>query len=138
MNSKEFFYNLGRAIYHIDSLYDDFAKSSGVSPTLLWILYALNDSKPHTQRDICLDWGLPKSTVNTVVTELKNNGYVTLKKVEGTRREMTVLLTDTGKIFADKVLANIYSKEAEVFNLLNSSDLELPRALNKITELLKK
>ena len=50
MDSKKFFYDFGRAIYHIDAVYDDFAKQSGVAPTLLWILYALNDA--HTKGDM--------------------------------------------------------------------------------------
>lgn len=50
MDAKEFFYLLGKAIYRIDAIYTDYAKESDVSPTLLWILYALNDGKPHTQK----------------------------------------------------------------------------------------
>ena len=50
MDSKKFFYDFGRAIYHIDAVYDDFAKQSGVAPTLLWILYALNDRNTHTPK----------------------------------------------------------------------------------------
>lgn len=60
MDAKEFFYLLGKAIYRIDAIYTDYAKESDVSPTLLWILYALNDGKPHTQKEICLSWDLPK------------------------------------------------------------------------------
>ena len=71
MNAKEFFYDLGKAIYKLDSIYTHFAKDSDASPTLLWILYALNDEKPHTQKEICQNWDLPKSTVNTIIMELK-------------------------------------------------------------------
>lgn len=63
----------------------------------MWILYALNDGKNHTQREICIDGGLPKSTVNTVVSEMKQNGYVVLEPIKGKRREMAVLLTEKGK-----------------------------------------
>lgn len=96
MDAKKYFYDLGKAIYHLDAVYNDFAKKSGVRPNLLWILYALNDKNAHTQKDICLDWELPKSTVNTIITELKLNGYVVLSPIKGRRREMTVSLTPSG------------------------------------------
>ena len=65
MNSRSFFYDFGRALYHVDSFYDEFAKQSNVSSALLWVLYALNDGNSHTQIEISNDWELPKTTVNT-------------------------------------------------------------------------
>lgn len=139
MDAKRFFYDFGKAIYHVDAVYEDFAKDSGVtSPTLLWILYALNDGKEHTQREICVDWELPKSTVNTVMTELKKNGFVELVPIKGKRREMTILLTESGKAYAGSLLAGIYEKEAEVFNQLDADDLQIINRLEKIVALLRK
>ena len=138
MNPKDFFYNFGRAIYHIDAVYNEFAKKSGVAPTLLWILYALNDGENHTQREICVDWGLPKSTVNTVVSEMKQNGYIELEPIKGKRREMTILLTEKGKQYADTVLKDIYEKEAEVFSAFTTDDLGIPDRLENIVNLLKR
>ena len=75
MNSRSFFYDFGRALYHVDSFYDEFAKQSNVSSALLWVLYALNDGNSHTQIEISNDWELPKTTVNTVIKEIQKNGY---------------------------------------------------------------
>lgn len=139
MDAKRFFYDFGKAIYHIDAVYEDFAKESGVtSPTLLGILYALNDGREHTQREICIDWELPKSTVNTVMTELKKNGFVELIPIKGKRREMTIVLTENGKAYANSLLAGIYEKEAEVFNQLDADDLQIIHRLEKIVVLLRK
>ena len=138
MDAKQFFYEFGKALYHVDAAYDEFAKLSGVaSPTLMWILYALNDGGEHTQREICIDWALPKSTVNTVMSELKKNGYVELVPIKGKRREMTVVLTESGKAYADALLKGIYEKEAEVFRHLDEDELQVTACLNKITRLLK-
>lgn len=139
MEAKKFFYDFGKAIYHVDAVYDDFAKASGVtSPTLLWILYALNDGNEHTQREICTDWALPKSTVNTVMMELKQKGFVELVPIKGKRREMTVLLTESGKAYADELLEPIYKKEAEVFMELCAEDKQITRLLERMVELLRK
>ena len=139
MDAKNFFYDFGKAIYHVDAVYEDFSKESGVtSPTLLWILYALNDGKEHTQREICIDWELPKSTVNTVTTELKKNGFVELIPIKGKRREMTIVLTESGKTYADSLLAKIYEREAEVFQQLDADDLKIIQRLEKIVALLRR
>lgn len=138
MNAKQFFYDFGKALYHVDAAYDEFAKQSGVaSPTLMWILYALNDTREHTQREICNDWALPKSTVNTIMSQLKQSGYVELVPIQGKRREMTVVLTESGKAYADVLLKDLYEKEAEVFRHLDENELQITAFLNKITKLLK-
>ena len=67
MDSREFFYRLGRIIYKIDNHYSDIAKSENVKQNLLWILYALNDGEKHTQKQISEEWDLPLTTINTIV-----------------------------------------------------------------------
>ena len=137
MNSREFFYDFGRALYHVDSFYDEFAKQSNVSSALLWVLYALNDGKPHTQIEISNDWELPKTTVNTVIKELQKDGYVELVPIKGKRREMSIVLTKNGKKFADNVLSDLYKKEAEAYKSLTSEEQEIIMVLEKLAKKLK-
>ena len=137
MNSRQFFYDFGRALYHVDSFYNEFAKQSNVSSALLWVLYALNDGKPHTQIEISIDWELPKTTVNTVIKEIQKSGYVELVPIKGKRREMSIVLTKSGKEFADNVLSELYKKEAEVYKSLSVDELKLIDVLEKLAEKLK-
>ena len=137
MNSREFFYDFGRALYHVDSFYDEFAKQSNVSSALLWVLYALNDGKPHTQIEISNDWELPKTTVNTVIKDIQKDGYVELIPIKGKRREMSIVLTENGKKFADNVLSDLYKKEAEAYKALNSAEQEIVMVLEKLAKKLK-
>lgn len=137
MNSKSFFYDFGRAIYHIDSFYDEFAKQSNVSSALLWVLYALNDGNSHTQIEISSDWELPKTTVNTVIKELEQSGSVELIPIKGKRREMSIVLTAHGKEYADRVLSELYKREAMVYKALSSEDREVVAVLEKIVKKLK-
>ena len=115
MTSGEFFMRLAVAIYKMDGAYDRFAKGSGVKANLLWLLYALNDGNPHTQRQICDEWYFPRSTVNTLIKECEEKGYVTLHRLEGERREMEIRLTETGQMFAQGVLTPVYRAEEELF-----------------------
>ena len=137
MNSRSFFYDFGRALYHVDSFYDEFAKQSNVSSALLWVLYALNDGNSHTQIEISNDWELPKTTVNTVIKEIQKNGYVDLIPIKGKRREMSIVLTESGKKYADRVLADLYKKEAEVYKTLRSEEYEVVDLLERIAKKLK-
>lgn len=137
MNSRSFFYDFGRALYHVDSCYDEFAKQSNVSSALLWVLYALNDGNSHAQIEISNDWELPKTTVNTVIKEIQKNGYVNLIPIKGKRREMSIVLTENGKKYADMVLADLYKKEAEVYKALSSDEYAIVAVLEKIAKKLK-
>ena len=137
MNSKRFFYDFGKAIYHVDSYYNEFAKKSNVSPALLWVLYALNDGNPHTQIEISNDWELPKTTVNTVIKEIQKDGYVELVPIKGKRREMSIVLTESGKKFADDVLSDLYKIEAEVFKALSTEEQRIVAVLEKLANKLK-
>lgn len=133
MDAKEFFYNLGKEIYHLDAVYTKFAKQSGIPPTLLWILYALNDGKEHTQIEICRTWDLPKSTVNTIIKELENYGYIMLFPIKGKRREMTILLTKEGQNYANNILSDLYKIESDLFATLSNEDFEIVKTLRKMT-----
>ena len=137
MTSKKFFYDFGRALYHVDSFYDEFAKQSNISSALLWVMYALNDGKSHTQIEISNDWKLPKTTVNTVIKEIQKQRYVELVPIKGKRREMSIVLTESGKKFADDVLSDLYKKEAEVYKSLSVKEQEIVAVLEKLEKNLK-
>lgn len=137
MNSRSFFYDFGKAIYHVDSFYDEFAKQSNVSSALLWVLYALNDGNSHTQIEISNDWELPKTTVNTVIKELEQGGYIELIPIKGKRREMSIVLTKSGEEYADNILSELYEKEAQVYKSLTKEDREVIAKLEKIALKLK-
>lgn len=137
MDAREFFYEFGRALYHIDAYYGEFAKHSGVSPALLWVLYALNDGKSHTQIEISNDWDLPKTTVNTIVKELQQKAYVELVAIKGKRREMTIELTVSGKKYANDLLSKLYEKENDVYHDLQLDKYEIITLLEKIALKLK-
>ena len=137
MDSRSFFYNFGRALYHVDSFYDEFAKKSNISSALLWVLYALNDGNPHTQIEISNDWELPKTTVNTVIKDIQKDGYVELVPIKGKRREMSIVLTESGKKYADSVLSELYKKESEVYKSLSREERKIVDTLENLARKLK-
>src|SRR5699024_9640509 len=79
------------AATRMDGAYYYFARHSGVPENLLALFYALADGKPHSQKEICEDWLIPKTTINTVVKEQVAAGHLTLRTGEG--REKIICLT---------------------------------------------
>ena len=123
MDSKEFFYELGRLVYKLDGVYEEYGRSLKVgSANLLWILYALNDGKRHSQKEICNDWDIPRSTANTIVKDLQGKGYVELSQIKGERRELLVSLTDSGKQYANGILSDLYKKEKQIYGEIENPE----------------
>lgn len=84
---------LATAMNRIDQMYCDDVTRIGVKASELWLLYALDDGAPHSQKQICQEWGLPKTTLNTTLKQAEAKGYLTLVPIAGKRRERQICLT---------------------------------------------
>ncbi len=62
----------------------------------LCLMYALDDGLPHSQKQIAEEWGLPRTTLNTIVKRWEQEGLLKLNKITGKRREMAICLTEKG------------------------------------------
>lgn len=60
--------------------YSEYAKKSEIKENEMWILYALNDMKEHSQKEISKTWEIPRSTINTITKDLENRKIIELKK----------------------------------------------------------
>lgn len=98
---------------NIDETYCSDMTKVGVKESLLWLLYALDDGQPHSQKQICEEWGFPKTTLNTTIKQAEAGGYLTLTPIPGKRREMNVCLTEKGKQYAGQILSPIYAAEEQ-------------------------
>lgn len=138
MNRFAFYRMLGESVYRIDGAYDVFSKNAGISPSMLWLISALNDGEKHTQSQICWDWNYPRTTVNTLVKELEKRGYVTLSHVTGTRRELYVELTESGKVYANQILQPVYEAEEQLFaKYFENCDPSFVVQLNRFSDAMK-
>ena len=98
------------ATTRMDGAYYYFARRSGAPENLLALLYALEDGKPHSQKEICEDWLIPKTTINTIVKEQIAAGRITLRAGKG-KREKIICLTESGHAYAQKALQGICEAE---------------------------
>ena len=98
------------ATNRIDGAYYLLSRKLGVKENILTLLYALDDEETHSQKRICEDWLFPKTTINTIIRELVQAGYVTLCREEN-GREKRIALTQAGKDYASKMLKGVYQAE---------------------------
>lgn len=99
------------ALYNIDEVYLLNEKKKKVSDAELCLMYALDDGKPHSQREISVEWQVPKTTVNTITKRWENEGLLIQTPVPGKRREMEITLTELGKAYAKEFMAFLYQAE---------------------------
>lgn len=93
----------------IDHTYLVKGRSMAVKPNIVVLLYALAADENLSQRKLHDNWLLPLSTINTIVTECRNAGYITLEPIPGKRRECYLRFTGKGRAFADLILAEIHA-----------------------------
>lgn len=74
---------------------------------------------------------------NTIIMELKEKGYLRLKPIKGKRREMNIIISQEGKIYANNVLKDIYEYEKYTFNYLDFNVKEFIKNFTTIEKLLK-
>jgi len=104
------------ALYNIDEVYYASEKKKRLSDAELCVMYALDDGKPHSQKEICEEWLVPKTTVNTITKKWELQGFLTLTPIPGKRREMQITLTEAGKLYAKEFMSFIYRAEDKALN----------------------
>lgn len=99
----------------IDEVYYRIGKASDVKETLLFLLYSLSDGVPKTQKQICEELLLPKTTVSTVIKECIQSGFVRFQPGED-KREKILILTDNGRKYAEQVVEPVKRIEELALN----------------------
>lgn len=99
----------------IDGLYYLAARQLGVKENGLALLYTLNDGQIRSQKQLSKELFIPKTTVNTIVKEYMDAGYITLIP-SGHSREKSITLTPSGQAYAQKVLQPIYQAEEQAIS----------------------
>lgn len=123
-----------------DSVYHSAAVKFGMSDTAMWILYVLSEPDSCvTQQDLCRQGSFPKQTVNTAISNMVKNGYVTLEPIPGSRNQKRILLTDAGRKLAAVTVDKLRMAEEMAYDALTAEELESYLALSKrLTDSLKK
>uniref|UniRef100_UPI004056E468 MarR family winged helix-turn-helix transcriptional regulator n=1 Tax=Acetatifactor sp. TaxID=1872090 RepID=UPI004056E468 len=112
------------ALYNIDEVYYLNEGRKKISDAELSVMYALDDGKPHSQKEISQEWLVPKTTVNTIVKRWENEGLLTQTPIPRKRREMHIMLTEAGREYAKSFMSFLYKAE----------DVALKKTLDKYSD----
>lgn len=96
-------------INRIDGKYYDLARENSAGENEVAVLCTLADGGVHSQKSICEEWLIPKTTINTVVHKMLGEGLVRVTNHSG--KEKMLALTDEGKTYADRTLAGMRAAE---------------------------
>lgn len=102
------------SVNRIDGIYYRLAKRIGIKENTLSLFYALSDGQPHSQKEICDEWLVPRSTINTIVRECVEKGYVRFQRSAHSKMKM-LLLTESGKEYAYELMNELLSVEQAAF-----------------------
>ena len=97
-----------------DGIYYRFAKRVGMKENTLALFYALSDNESHSQKEICEEWMIPRTTINTIVRECAEEGVVRLKKGDRTK-EKELLLTGSGKERVNALMRGLFVAERKAY-----------------------
>ena len=71
----------------IDEIYSHFSKAMGMNESELCVLYSLDGEPSLSQRQICEQWLIPKTTLNTIIKKYEKVGYVQFETIPNNRNE---------------------------------------------------
>ena len=106
----------------INSIYEDYARSVGLSYTSLYTLHMIALTENCTQKFIAEQMFLPKQTLNSVVSAFHKQGLVELREMAEDKRHKTLHLTEKGKGFATQIFPQIEAAEQNSIARFNEED----------------
>lgn len=130
---------LNRLYCESNELYHSFAVTYGISDSVLWILYTLNQLKrPCTPKELGEMCSLSKQTVHSALQSLERDGYLSMTASPENRKSRLVELTEKGMQLTDRSIAHIVEAEVRAFSGMEASERrELLRLQEKYQNLLR-
>ena len=123
MDYKMLIKKINRSQALLDSMYQTIAEKHGLTFNSLMVMYILSEETDVTQKIICDEMYLPKSTVHSIVLDFMKKGLLAFsdKKIG---KEKVLVLTEEGDSFAGTVMKEISKEEKGVLKYLGEEDCE--------------
>lgn len=123
---------------NIESVYENYAKSVGMTYTSMYIFNLIAITNDCTQSLLCEKTLLPKQTVNVAVTQFFKQGLIELREVLEDRRNKTIHLTKKGKNFSKKYVNHIMNCERKAMDSMTKEQSEqLIQSMKKYEEVFR-
>lgn len=112
-----------RQLKELSFIYNKACSKIGISSSEFWVWYALIVLDGEiSQQDISDEFFLPKQTINTVVSNLSKNGYVSLEAIPGTRNKKIIKLSKKGEEYGKNIIKDVYESEKKTLESMSKED----------------
>ena len=109
----------------LNQLYDNYAKSSGLSDTMFWILYSIQERpEAYTQKEFCDIWSYSRQTVNSALKNLEQQKLIELIPSPDNRKNKHIFLTPSGERLVMNVIVPLMEAEERAFSKLGEENLD--------------
>ena len=112
--NREAIDRMNQCMNRLDRLYYIAARKLGVKDNSLLLYYVLNDGKAHSQKEISEEWLVPRTTLNTVVKELKKD--ISGWKLRAVQEKKTSFLQKTEKYMRKICCAEFLRQRSRLWN----------------------
>lgn len=120
---KSIMYN--QLFKELDQLYRNYAKNSGLSDTMFWILYFIQEHKEaYTQKELCDLWFYSKQTVNSALKNLEGQNLIKLIPSPNNRKKKQIFLTPSGKELASEIIVPLMKAEESALSKMGEKNLD--------------
>lgn len=117
MNYRDTMARLNAALSKIDLAYETIAKKHGLTYNALMMIYLMDTTENITQKHICDELHLPKSTVHSILLDFIKRDYVTLTEGNN-KKEKFITVTKKGKQYFRNVLGETEDIEKNVLDAI--------------------
>lgn len=106
-----------------DELYHRAALKLGVSDSVMFVLYVLNDCGDGCLLyDICRQTGISKQTINSAIRKLEAEQLIFLEQDKGKTKR--VCLTEKGRAYMSETAGRLFEAECRVFESWDDDEFE--------------
>ena len=117
------------AAFKVDGAYAKIASKLGLNESDITLFYALFPNYELSQKRICKEWQIPKSTLNTALKKYQKLGYLELVYLPNNKKEMNVKLTEEGVFYIKPYLTIIFNAEEKAMKeVLDNYKLDFVKA----------
>ncbi len=114
----------------INNVFHEMSQQMGLSDSVSCILYTIcNFGDSCLLTDIINMTGIPKQTVNSALRKMEGDGYLQLETTQTRRKK--VVLTEAGKLLAQKTAEQMIRMENEIYASWTEEERQLHLALTQ-------
>lgn len=101
------------------------AKKFNINYHEMLLLYHLYSNGSCTQKLICEYYLVPKQTVNNIVMEMKDRGFIEMGFAPNNRKEKVLVLTPSGEEYIASLVASMNNVEKDMSEKMGEEKMQL-------------